>query len=268
MTKTCGEDTLRSLCGMWVDSPDSGFEEALPWHRVSRDGVYVRAPTQLVGPVERAVMTWHPHGDRERPALPIPFNERELAAFMLAGGGIFLRERFDGDDVALAELDRTAQGAAAVMREALRLCVLADGQFGRSDEAVMAAAKWLLSEEAQRSAGATAEAPVDLDEQFGMGLLATPEQLVGAFGSLTGLSKKWFDSVRDTPGLLAARVRPGRGQRGAWFPPLYDPMKVMLWLLDKKRKKGRQFHNDDTAWRMLEHHFPNVYAKNSAARGD
>jgi hypothetical protein len=105
----------------------------------------------------------------------------------------------------------------------------------------------------------SAQPAVDLD------LLATPSQLINAFGTVTGMDKSWFERPKDTPGLFKARRVEGVGQRGQTRPPLYCPMEVMTWLLTPKRKKGRQFHNPDTAWRMLKKHFPGVYAKNSAA---
>lgn len=88
--------------------------------------------------------------------------------------------------------------------------------------------------------------------------LATRQQLVDAFGSTTGMHISWFKNLGDTPKLKSARVIAGRGGKGHIEEPFFDPYLVMLWLLDKKRKKGRPI-SEKTAYRLLESYFPVVY---------
>lgn len=97
--------------------------------------------------------------------------------------------------------------------------------------------------------------PIDFD------MLATRQQLIGAFGSFTGMTAAWFVNLRDTPALLAARKIVGTGGNHP-TEPLFCPYEVMVWLVDTKRRKGRKVESD-TAWRMLESHFPRVYARYS-----
>ena len=90
-------------------------------------------------------------------------------------------------------------------------------------------------------------------------LLATRQQLIDAFGSITGMNLSWFRNLKYTPRLKDACKRPGRGGKGHIIQPLFCPFEVMLWLVDKKRKTGKPI-GDFTAWRMLKAHFPKVYA--------
>ena len=88
-------------------------------------------------------------------------------------------------------------------------------------------------------------------------LLATPEQLIAAFGSFTGMDKAWFKKVQDKPQLQAARYKVGVSGRGG-TEPLFFVFPVMEWLIDTKRKTGKPI-SVATAWRMLKAHFPKVY---------
>lgn len=92
-------------------------------------------------------------------------------------------------------------------------------------------------------------------------MLATRQQLIDAFGSFTGMTAAWFVNLRDTPALLAARKIAGTGGNHP-TEPLFCPYEVMVWLVDTKRRKGRKVESD-TAWRLLESHFPRVYARYS-----
>ena len=93
--------------------------------------------------------------------------------------------------------------------------------------------------------------------------LATRKQLIAAFGAFTDMNMAWFDNVTHTPALLKARKVDGVGARGSTIEPLFCPWEVLVWLLDKKRKKGRRFHNPEKPWELLENHFPAAYAKHS-----
>ena len=95
-------------------------------------------------------------------------------------------------------------------------------------------------------------------------MLATRQQLIDAFGSFTDMKMPWFNNLKDTPELKAARRFTGQGGRGHIAEPLFCPFAVMRWLINPKRKKGRPIV-EDTAWRMLATHFPKVYNANSIA---
>jgi hypothetical protein len=146
VTKTYTLATLEAICAKRSDGTPSTIEESLPWHTLKSDGLWLRQSPDLLGPEERETMSWHPRQDRAVPALPFPFTARSLAAFMLAGGGLFLYERFADDEQALSEICRSARSAGAVVQEALRLRAEADAEFGRSDEGVRRAADCLLNE--------------------------------------------------------------------------------------------------------------------------
>lgn len=88
-------------------------------------------------------------------------------------------------------------------------------------------------------------------------LLATPAELLDAFEKW-GLVAAWFDDLNSHKWLLDARRKKGQGQRGHVIEPLFCPFDVMNGLIGKVRKTSRL--NPDTAWRTLEHKFPEVYA--------
>ncbi|WP_295525614.1 hypothetical protein [uncultured Pseudacidovorax sp.] len=84
--------------------------------------------------------------------------------------------------------------------------------------------------------------------------LATKDQLIEAFGKLTGMNEKWFNKVQDIPALDRARISLGGGGR----TPLFCPYKVLQWLLDPNRRKGRDGReplNPETGWRVYENRF-------------
>ena len=99
------------------------------------------------------------------------------------------------------------------------------------------------------------ESPVPIEE-LDYSLLATPEQLVDAFGKW-GMQVAWFDDLNSRKWLLNARRVKGQGQKGQTFPPMYCPFAVMNGLIEKVRKKNRL--SPDAAWRTLEHKFPKVH---------
>lgn len=89
------------------------------------------------------------------------------------------------------------------------------------------------------------------------GLLATPDQLFDAFGAW-GLREEWFADLNSHKWLLNSRKVKGRGQRGQVIEPLFLVFSVMTGLMKNVRKVKRL--SDDTAWRVLAHKFPKVYA--------
>lgn len=102
----------------------------------------------------------------------------------------------------------------------------------------------------------TAPAPVATELDFS--LLATPAELLDAFGKW-GMEAAWFDDLNSRQWLLGARRKKGQGQRGQIVEPLFCPYAVMNGLIEKVRKARRL--KPDTAWRTLAHKFPRVYAE-------
>lgn len=104
--------------------------------------------------------------------------------------------------------------------------------------------------------------PKRTDSKIDLGMLATREQLIEAFGRYSGMNKSWFDNLKDAPRLAAARKVAGRGGRGRIAEPWFCPLEVMLWLIDPKRRKGLTL-GEEKGWELLERYFPKVYAANS-----
>jgi hypothetical protein len=88
-------------------------------------------------------------------------------------------------------------------------------------------------------------------------LLATPEELIDAFGSFTGMNKAWFKKPQDKPQLKAALRRAGVSGRGG-TKPLFDVFTVMKWLIHPKRKTGTKM-SEIAGWRRLKAKFPEIY---------
>ena len=100
-------------------------------------------------------------------------------------------------------------------------------------------------------------APAPVVAELDYSLLATPAELLDAFGKW-GMGAAWFDDLNSRQWLFDARRRKGQGQRGNVIEPLFCPFAVMNGLIEKVRKANRL--KPDTAWRTLEHKFPKVYA--------
>lgn len=89
--------------------------------------------------------------------------------------------------------------------------------------------------------------------------LATPDDLIAAFGPATGMNGNWFRNLKDRPGLKVAReVQGARGRNG--HQPLFDTMKVLAYLTGQRR--GVTPLSQRRAWDLLKQHFPRVYAAN------
>lgn len=95
-------------------------------------------------------------------------------------------------------------------------------------------------------------------------MLATREQLIEAFGRFTGMDASWFHNLKDTPALLAARKKVGKGGRGHIAEPWFCPFEVMQWLADSKRRKGRKL-SAEKAWEILEKNFAKVHSTQSVS---
>jgi hypothetical protein len=177
--KTYTLQALADMCG----GSEAGIKNTLPWHDLRHDGLWLASADQGLPAGDLATMRWHPRRNSGLPALPALFTAHDLAAFMLAGGGLYLFEQFDfepldasamsmagpdGDGVTLSEhyrdeLTRAAAQASAdfeealrdlgdnadeareALRHALKLRRMACLKFGREDEGARDAAAWLLS---------------------------------------------------------------------------------------------------------------------------
>ena len=89
-------------------------------------------------------------------------------------------------------------------------------------------------------------------------ILVTRQDLIDAYRAFTGMDMAWFKNVTHSPKLNKARKVLGVGLKGRSVEPLFCPYLVMIWLIDKKRKKGRPI-TSDKAWEILENRFPKVY---------
>lgn len=85
--------------------------------------------------------------------------------------------------------------------------------------------------------------------------LATPNELIVAFGAMCGLKAESFSKLQG-PLKMARKVRGKPGRRGS--PGLFCPYEVMTWLVKKKKMRS------DTGWRFLKSHFPAAYSKFSS----
>jgi hypothetical protein len=95
-------------------------------------------------------------------------------------------------------------------------------------------------------------------------LLASRSELITAFGKFTDMNQEWFHNLNDTPNLRTARKILGTSGRKN-SEPLFCPFEVMQWLINPKRKKGRQL-SEATGWRVFKNHFRLAY--NAKAIGD
>lgn len=123
-------------------------------------------------------------------------------------------------------------------------------------KAIEAAAKSPQTAPATDTAPAQNTAKPAPVEELDYSLVATPAQLLDAFGKW-GM-QAWFDDLNSRKWLLDARRKKGQGTQGQVIPPLFCPFAVMNGLIGKVRKSKRL--QPDAAWRTLEHKFPKVYA--------
>ena len=93
-------------------------------------------------------------------------------------------------------------------------------------------------------------------------LLATPEQLLKAFG-VWGLKKTWFNCIGNHDWLLEARWRVGVGGNNS-KAPLFCPLRVMVGLATrtKPRKGSPPRISLEKGWERLRISFPLVHQAN------
>lgn len=102
--------------------------------------------------------------------------------------------------------------------------------------------------------------PQDEAPKHDYAMLATPEQLIAAFGKATGMDTAWFRSLKDRPKLQAACEIAGKKGKGG-YPPLFRVIDVLRYLMVPRRDAAAL--PEGTAWRLLEQWFPDVYARYS-----
>jgi hypothetical protein len=99
-----------------------------------------------------------------------------------------------------------------------------------------------------------------IEQEFNADLLATPHELIRAFGLYTGIDKKWFRDISSkSKSFQASRKRKGTHGRNA-VQPLFCPYEFMKASLEH-RGKGRRVMSETTAWKALRHHFEDVFAQ-------
>lgn len=210
-------------------------EQVLRWH-VLKDGdggVWLAPREPLMVRSEHEIIQWHPRKNSELPALPTPFDEYDLAAFFLYGGGSFLR---DANPRLIGENDHAAREA---LIRALWWCrkALRRG-FGEDGKGMHAAAKWIFSQAqvatpVQPPAEAPAEdapmvvppvsAQLPKDLEMNSSVLTTPE-LADAFDGIMGIdSNSWRTKLGDINNhqwLLPARRFKGSAPKPSTWCPL------------------------------------------------
>jgi len=212
------------------------------------------------------------------PALPFPFDGNDLAAFLLAGEGIFVADFYGGWESgpcanALAQIDpgnNFARLAVSDAFEAYRAAVTRVGQPNTEAEDIQEFWRWLHAmavdllepgraiSESKTTSPLPSQNPQDID----LSLLADPRQLIQAFGHYTNMDDSWFHKWEDYSALKNAIKRKGTYGRGRATEPLFCPFLVMQGLMKKPRKGSKRsaFINDETPWRRLKQYFPSVYA--------
>lgn len=257
------------------------------WVSVEKDGLY------LSEGLEDDAVWKHSAGDK---VLPLPkFTLTEFKAFCdwhptfewEAITSVFTNDDGTLDEVALAELDSRSRAAGALVRGVL---VGPDDEYLKAWEAhcriddckeeidalrklkpVTITERMFAKQELETLEARLAELlkpvtgpaePVAQAEAIDFSVLADPGQLIEAFGKFTDMDASWFDNLKDTPRLLAARKVTGTGGRH-YTPPLFCPFEVMLWLIDERRKKGKKV-SPEKAWQLLQSNFEKVYNTRSA----
>jgi hypothetical protein len=160
-----GLEALEALCG-----GTDAVAQVLPKYEVNppgkAEGLWLRLPSAAhevrhrnMHEADATVLEWSPHGDDDRyPALPFLFSAYDLAAFGLAGSGVFLADRlYDGPDIDEAALRQLGRGkeylrelvrqAHALEQDAYQQQRIEDGR-GEDEQPRDAdeAARWLRAE--------------------------------------------------------------------------------------------------------------------------
>jgi hypothetical protein len=239
-------------------APGKTYEDALPQYELRVDGLWLTTESFCLDGEELANVQWLPHGDLDRPALPVPFTAYDLAAFYLDGGGYFVRCCFDNgesvDEDASKNLGNNSGKASEVLREAHRLWLLADDKFGRDDDGVRQSADWLLNDAYRETVAAmvpTAQvepapavlvaepdvvaAPIDHKELVSAPPPLTTGDIASAFDGLKWTEAKWKKPLGDKPNWLKACVVIS-GKRGS-IETRWNPVLIAAALISQEAEK-------------------------------
>ncbi|MDP9932526.1 hypothetical protein [Variovorax paradoxus] len=219
------------------------IEQACAWLHAKTGGIWILARLLEMGLTPWFWLDYTPTAPSKI------FNGRfegYLAPMVFAGDTHRLEA--DGAD-ALVNITRTSEGELLKIEPGMRV-PLSELRFKRED-------LQNIVETLPQPAPEVAAIP---DRGIDLGMLATREELIEAFGRFVGMDMSWFDNLEDTPKLKAARKVKGQGGRGRTTVPLFCPYEVMQWLMSPTSRKVRRQLGDLTAWQQLERYFPKVYA--------
>jgi hypothetical protein len=203
---TYSEQVFLDICGQ-------DRAELLEAYAVKPNGLWVLdAPAGLTRG-GRDIWEWHPLRNREVPALPFPFTASQLAAFMWAGNGHGILEKFliyvaskaEADqglhfcalgEPALAELGPNGGRAREALKAAFELFVQADARFGRRNDAdIGAGGAWLAAarDEVSGALGQAKPAPSQREPETAI------TQLPGVLGPVITSAIKKVGSRKPAP---------------------------------------------------------------------
>ena len=130
---------------------------------------------------------------------------------------------------------------------------------GLFDVAVMVGEPHAATDGSQAAPESAEVSPID--SAIPVAFLATRQQILDAFGNW-GFKKDWFNNLNDRRWLQTARKQRGQSQRGQVVEPLFCPFEVMQGLVKWTRpKNGAQRMSEGKGWQVLEHKFPDAYAR-------
>lgn len=118
--------------------------------------------------------------------------------------------------------------------------------------------RWLLLNDISSQYAFVPREPHQYVQPIDPSVLATPEELLVAFGQW-GLKKQWFNELNNHPWLLEARKVKGHGSRKP-LKPLFCPYEVMHGLRALSRSAKGKF-SEEKGWHILKTHFPATFAK-------
>jgi hypothetical protein len=270
-------NTLEEICRD-LDAELPSVEQYFEHHDLRADGLWVRLLKRRAWPQlsrhEFAWLEWHPLGNLELPALPIPFTARQLTAFALGGRAGFILDvgtaravRFEDETDAafqrrfgltadeatavcampnppellesnsLMALGANADKAREVLREVHQLYAECVERFGVSDEGVREAAEWLCEVAPLAEEASQAKPPA----RSGPAALST-RNIALNFDGLRWTESQWKKPLGDKPKWLRnCIVLAGkRGERETlWDPVLIGAALVKARHVPANRVRAR-----------------------------
>lgn len=100
--------------------------------------------------------------------------------------------------------------------------------------------------------------PLTGTEAIDISVLANRDELLKVFAKW-GLSKEWFDDLKNHSWLMVARKTKGRGGKNPILP-LFCPYAVMEGLRTQSRSAKNRF-TESTGWRLFKVNFPKSFLK-------